>query len=93
MFSIWSEDFKDLNRRSFADKVLRDKAFDFAKDTKYDGDRREDALVVYKVLDKKSGIDIKNQNVSNKELREELHKPIIRKLNKKKSTFPIHQWF
>ena len=73
MFSIWSEDFKDLNRRSFADKVLRDKAFDFAKDTKYDGDRREYALMVYKVLDKKSGSDIKNQNVSNKELREELH--------------------
>ena len=30
-------DFKDLNRKIFADKVLLDKAFSFAKDTKYDG--------------------------------------------------------
>ena len=30
-------DFKDLNRRTFADKVLRDKAFNVAKDSKYDG--------------------------------------------------------
>ena len=28
--------FKDLNRRTFADKVLRDKAFNIAKDPKYD---------------------------------------------------------
>ena len=27
-------DFKDLNRRKFADKVLRNKAFDIAKDPK-----------------------------------------------------------
>ena len=31
------EDFKDLNRRTAADKVLHDKAFDIAKKTKYDG--------------------------------------------------------
>ena len=30
-------DFKDLNRRTAADKVLRDKVFDFAKNPKYDG--------------------------------------------------------
>ena len=30
-------DFKDLNRRTFADKVLRDNAFNIAKDPKYDG--------------------------------------------------------
>ena len=32
--------FKDLNRRTFADKVLRDKAFNIAKDPKYDGYQR-----------------------------------------------------
>ena len=32
--------FKDLNRRTFADKVLRDKAFNIAKDQKYDGYQR-----------------------------------------------------
>ena len=31
------EDFKDLARRTASDKVLRDKAFDIAKNPKYDG--------------------------------------------------------
>ena len=30
-------DFKDLKQRTATDKVLRDKAFNFAKDAKYDG--------------------------------------------------------
>ena len=29
-------DFKDLNRRTFADKILRDKSFNIDKDPKYD---------------------------------------------------------
>ena len=33
-------DFKDLNRRTFADKALRDKAFNTAKDQNYDGYQR-----------------------------------------------------
>ena len=31
------EDFKDLARRTESDKVLRDKAFEIAKNPKYDG--------------------------------------------------------
>ena len=30
-------DLKDLNRRTTADKILRDKAFYIVKDPKYDG--------------------------------------------------------
>ena len=30
-------DFKDLNKKTFTDKVLHDKAFNIAKDPKYDG--------------------------------------------------------
>ena len=64
-------DFKDLNRRTFADKVLRDKAFNIAKDPKYDGYQRGLASMVYKFFDKKnSGSGIKNENISNKELAE-----------------------
>ena len=33
-------DSKDLNRRTATDKVLRDKAFDIAKTSKYDGYQR-----------------------------------------------------
>ena len=46
--------------------------------------------MVYRLFDKKnSGSDIKNENISNKELAEELHKPIIRKFNKIKVHSPF----
>ena len=47
-------DFKDLAKRTFADKVLRDKAFKIASNQKYDGYQRGLASMVYKVFDKKS---------------------------------------
>ena len=34
------EDSKDLTRRTASDKVLRDKAFNITKKTKYDGYQR-----------------------------------------------------
>ena len=41
--------------------------------------------MVYKSFDKKSsGETVKNENIPNKELAKELHKPIIRKLKKSK---------
>ena len=41
-------------------------------------------------FDKKtSGGTVKNENISNKELAEELHKPIIRKFNKIKVCSPF----
>ena len=47
-------DFKEVARRTAADKVLRDKAFSIAKDPKYDGYQRELASMVYKFFDKKT---------------------------------------
>ena len=76
-------DFKDLTRRT--DKILHDKAFDVAKSPKFDGCQRGLASMVYKFFDKKtSGSIIKHEKISNKELAEELRKPIIRKYNKRK---------
>ena len=46
-------DSKKLNRRTVADKVLRDKAFDIAKNTKYDGYQSSHASMVCKPFDKK----------------------------------------
>ena len=64
--------------------MLRDKAFNIAKNPKYDRYQRALASMVYKFFDKKtSGSGIKNENISNKELAEDLHKPIIRKFNKR----------
>ena len=39
-------DFKDLAKRTAADKFLRDKTFNIAKDPKYDGYQRELASIV-----------------------------------------------
>ena len=47
-------DFKDLTKRTAADKVLRDKAFRIASDQKYDRYQRGLASMVYKFFDKKS---------------------------------------
>ena len=46
-------DFKDLARRTASDKVLRNKAFNIAKNPKYDGYQRGLASMVYKFFDKK----------------------------------------
>ena len=65
-------DFKYLNRRTAADKVLRDKAFNISKNPKYGGYQRRLASIVYKSFDKKiSGSAIKNENISKKHLAEE----------------------
>ena len=53
-------DFKDLARRTAADKVLRDKAFNIAKDSKNDGYQRELVSMVYKFLDKKLQVVVLN---------------------------------
>ena len=45
-------DFKDLARRAASDKVLRDKAFNIAKNPKYDGCQKRLASMVYNFLRK-----------------------------------------
>ena len=77
-------DFKDLTRRTTSDEKLRERAFNIAKDPKYDGYQCRLASMVYKFFDKKtSSRTVRNEIFSNKELAEDLHKPIIRKFNKK----------
>ena len=46
-------DFKDLAKITAADKILRDEAFNIAKDPTYDGYQRGLASMVYKFLNKK----------------------------------------
>ena len=48
-------DFKDLEGRTASDRILRDKAFNIAKNPKYGGCQRGLASMVYKFFDKKSG--------------------------------------
>ena len=73
-------DLKDLGRRTASDKVLRDKAFNIAKNLKYDGYQKGLASMVYKFFDKKSkGIGVNIPLEFSEQLAKELHKPIIRK--------------
>ena len=91
-------DFKDLKRRTAADNVLRDKAFNIAKNPKYDGYQRGLASMVYKFFDKKSkgsGVPLANKSIpQNEQLAEELHKPIIRKFKRREvySAFKENIW-
>ena len=91
-------DSKNFTKRTVADKILRDKAFNIAKDKKYDGYQRGLASMVYKFFDKKfaSSADkstegsgakhVHNTKLApqNQQLAEELHKPIIKKFQKRK---------
>ena len=85
-------DFKYLARRTISDKILRDKAFNIAKISKYDGYQRGLASMVYKFFNEKSA-SLSDKSVSgsgivnnhnneikqNLQLAKEIHEPIIRK--------------
>ena len=76
-------DFKDLARRTAADKILRDKAFDITKDPKHGGYQRGLASMVYKFFDKKTAGGGIKSIPQNEELAEELQKLIMIKLIKR----------
>ena len=81
-------DFKDLAGRTAFDKILRDKAFNTAKNPKHDGYQRGLASKVYKFFYRKRLVAVlicmqintfkKNQrplDLAMQQLAEELHKP------------------
>ena len=87
-------DSKDLTKRTVADKNLKNRAFDIAKDPKYDGYQRGLAYMVYKFFDSKVSASGAKLISENEQLANELHQPIIRKFEKSKvySTFKDNIW-
>ena len=89
-------DFKDIARRTAYDKVLRDKAFDIAKNPIYDGYQRGLPSMIYNIFDKKSkGSGVSNNEIKqNLQLAKESHKSIVRKFKKIKvySGFKDNIW-
>ena len=78
-------DFKDFIRGAASEKIFRDKAFSIAKNSEYHWHQLGLAsmasiffLWIY------FGAALKNENMSDLELAEELHKLIIRKFDKRK---------
>ena len=100
-------DNKDLLNRTRVDKILRYKVYGIANNPQYDGYQRGLASMVYKFVDtkasspnrktvgsgttKSSSLERVNENIK---LANELHKPIIRKFNKRKvySSFKDNIW-
>ena len=101
-------DHKDLIKRTKADKVLSDKAYDIASNPEYDGYQRGLAIMVYKFFDKKAMAEPSAKRVigsgttkskdttksSSLILADEFHKPVIKKFNKRKvnSQFKDNIW-
>ena len=101
--------YKDVENRLISDQKLRNSAYDIASNPKYDGYQRGLASMVYNFfdsnvapLDKKTKSGKGNAKHSSLErtkevneiLAEELHKPVIKKFNKRKvySQFKDNIW-
>ena len=85
-------DHKDLINRTKSDKVLKDKAYNIASNPEYDGYQRGLASMVYKFFDKTSTAEPSSLELmgsgfvkdSSSILVDELHKPIVKKFDKRK---------
>ena len=89
---------KYAENRLISDEKLRNSAYDIASNPKYDGYQRGLASMVYKFFDSKvAPFDKKTMSGKGKKkniLAEELHKPVIKKFNKRKvySQFRDNIW-
>ena len=91
--------YKDVENRLLVDDKLKNSAYDIASNSEYDGYQRDLASMVYKFFN--SNVAPRNKTISgngtkeiNKILAEELHKPVIKKFNKRKvySKFKDNIW-
>ena len=73
-------DSKDLAKRTVSDKILKDRAYEIARNRKHDEYQRALASMVYKFFNQKTGTGV---NV-NGQLSEELNKPVIKKFKRTK---------
>ena len=77
-----------------SNKKLHYEAFNIDKNPRSDGCQGGLVSMIYKSFVKKAlGRTVRNEIISNKELAEELHKPIIRRFNKKKSKITFYRQY
>ena len=78
---------KDLAKRTISDKILKDRAYINAINSKYDGYQRGLASMVYRIFEKKTGsraiATSKARTSVIEELAQELHKPVIKKFKRR----------
>ena len=91
--------YKDVENRLIADDKSKNSVYDIAINPEYDGYQRGLASMVYKFFNSK--VAPRNKTISGKGTKEvskifaeELHKPVIRKFNKRKvySQFKGNMW-
>ena len=83
-------DSKDSAKRTFSDKVLKDRGYEIIRCRKYDGYQRALANMVYAFFDKKAGSGVSESE----ELAEKLHEPVIKKFKRRKvyTRFKDNNW-
>ena len=86
-------DLEDLARRTASDNILRDKAFNIAKNPKHDGYQIGFASMACKFFDKKSAGSGVNTYANNEKLARELHKPFIKKRKKEQFVLDLKAIF
>ena len=69
-----------MAKGTILDKILRNKAYEIARNWEYDGYQRTLGSMVYKLFDKKTGSGIS----VNEQLGKELHKSKIKKFKRRK---------
>ena len=73
-------DSKDLTKITISDKILKERAYEIARNPKYGRYQRALANIVYKFFDTKTGAGVS----VNEPLAKKLHKPVIKKLKRRK---------
>ena len=77
--------YKELTKRVESDKILRDKASKIASNPKYNGYEQGLASMVYKFFSTQVYRPLSDiKSMSNQQLADELHKPIIRKSKRRR---------
>ena len=71
---------KDLAKRTISNKILKNTAYEIARNRQYDGYERALASVVFKCFDKETGSVVS----LNEQIAQELHKPVINKFKRRK---------
>ena len=82
-------DSKELSKRTISDEILKDRAYEIARDCGYDRYETALASMVYKFFDKKAGSGIS----VNEQLAEKLHKPVIKNSKEEKSMRDLKTMF
>ena len=80
-------DSKDLAKRTISDNILKDKAYEIARNRGYDGYKRALASMVYKLFNNKIGSGATATSKAaisvNEQLAEELHKPVTKNFKRR----------